>query len=61
MAAAVFFTGSDELAELAVVFTVASVPTDPDTISCVVTDPNAVAVTHTYLGASPSDITRTNA
>ncbi len=31
---------------------------DPTTVSCVVTEPAGIAVTHTYAGASPADITK---
>ncbi len=60
MAATVFFQGSNELAVLGNTFTVAGVNTDPTTVSCVITDPTGTAVTHTFAGASPADITKTS-
>jgi hypothetical protein len=56
VASVVFFTG--EIAQLQNTFLVNGSPTDPTTISAVITDPNGVSVTHTYGGASPADITR---
>ena len=37
------------------------VNTDPAAISCVITDPSATQVVHTFGGAAPADITRTSA
>ena len=50
MAASVFFQGSQEIAVLVNVFSVNGTPTDPTAISCVVTDPDGAAITHTYAG-----------
>ena len=61
MTATVFFTGGNELATLTNLFTVSGTPTDPTTISCVITDPVGTAVTHTFAGTAPADITRTSA
>jgi hypothetical protein len=48
----VFYTGAAELATLTNTFQVASVNTDPTTITLVVTDPVGVATTYTYAGAT---------
>jgi hypothetical protein len=40
------------------IFKVSGSPADPTAVSCVITDPTGVAVVHTYLGASPADITK---
>lgn len=53
--AEVFYAGETELATLTNTFTVDGVPTDPDTVTLVVTDPNGDATTHT------ADITRASA
>jgi hypothetical protein len=55
----VFFTGNAEIATLSNTFTLSGTPTDPTTVACVVTDPNGIAVTHTFAGAVPADITKT--
>jgi hypothetical protein len=58
----VFFVGASELATLTNVFTVTSggvtTPTDPTTVTLVVTDPQGTATTYTYAGAQ---ITHTGA
>lgn len=61
MGEVVFFqnAGGNDLAQLTQTFLVNGVATDPNTISCVITDPTGVATTHTYQGAAPADITRT--
>jgi hypothetical protein len=56
--ATIFFTGPTEIATLQNTFMVSGVPTDPTTISCVITDPLQNAVVHTYNGAQPADIFR---
>lgn len=60
MGATVFFqdTGGDDVATLAMVFNASGSPADPTAVSCVVTDPTGVSTVHTYLGATPADITR---
>ncbi len=50
-------SGAD-IATLTAFFALAGVPTDPNAVSCVITDPNGTAITHTFGGASPSDITK---
>lgn len=62
MGATIFFQdiNGDDVATLGMSFTVAGSPADPTAVSCVVTDPNGNATTHTYLGAFPADITRTS-
>lgn len=57
MSSTVFFDNSNEFATLNVVFTVNGTPTDPSTVSCLVTDPAGGQVTHTFGGAAPADIT----
>lgn len=61
MSATVFFSdaGGNEVATLTNTFKVAGVATDPTSVSCVITDPTGVAVTHSFNGASPADITKT--
>ncbi len=39
----------------------AGTPTDPTTVTCLVTDPTGIATLHTYLGAAPADITKVSA
>lgn len=60
MGATVFFQNAagNEIATLENVFDVSGTPTDPNAVSCVITDPVGTQVTHTYAGASPADITR---
>jgi hypothetical protein len=59
MGATVFFQGNAEIAQLQNTFKVLTTPTDPTTVSCVITDPNGTATTHTFGGAAPADITKT--
>ena len=54
----VFFEGASELATLTNTFTVAGVPTDPTTITLLVTDPTGTSNTYTFAGGQ---ITRTSA
>src|SRR5258708_6347836 len=64
MTATVFYDNAAgaEVAQLGNTFLNSSqVAADPTTVSCVVTDPSGTTTTHTYLGAAPSDITRTSA
>jgi hypothetical protein len=57
--ATVLYDNVNQLAFLTNVFhNSAGAAADPTTISCIVTDPSGNAITHTYLGASPSDITK---
>ncbi len=49
--ATVFFEGASELATLTNTFTVAGAPTDPSTVSLVVTDPTQASTTYTYAAA----------
>ena len=60
MPATVFFqnTGGNDIATLTKTFQVSGVNADPTTVSCAVTDPTGVSITHTFAGASPSDISR---
>jgi gp6-like head-tail connector protein len=58
MTATIFYESGSELALLNVTFTLGGTPTDPGTVSCVITDPSGTAVTHTYLGAAPYDIAK---
>lgn len=62
MTATVFYDNINELATITATFVNAGgTPTDPTTISCVVTDPAALQTVHTFGGAAPADITRTSA
>lgn len=59
MTSTVFYDSSAEIALLGNVFTNASgAAADPTTVSCIVTEPAGVAVTHTYNGAAPADIVK---
>jgi hypothetical protein len=58
MTATIFYDGTAELALLNVTFTLSGVATDPAAVSCVITDPSGVPVTHTYLGTAPADIAK---
>lgn len=60
MGAVVFFqdAAGDDIATLQMTFKINGVATDPATISCVITDPDGLAVTHTYLGTAPADISK---
>ena len=60
MGATIFYDNVNELATITATFSVSGTPTDPSTISCIVTDPAAGQVVHTYAGAAPADITRTS-
>lgn len=59
MTATVFYDNQNEQALLNVSFALNGVATSPTTVTCVVTDPAGLVTTHTYLGASPSDIAKT--
>lgn len=58
MASTVFYDNIAEIATLTIIFSVSGTPTDPSTVSCVVTDPAGLATVHTYAGAPPNDITK---
>lgn len=58
MSATIFYDDSSEIALLTNTFTLNSVATDPTTVSCVVTEPSGISVTHTYNGTAPADITK---
>lgn len=59
MTATIFFDSINEIALLSNTFLNSSgAAADPTTVSCVVTDPGNVAVTHTYNGLAPADIVR---
>lgn len=61
MTSTVFWDNSNELATITATFTNATgTPTDPTVVSCLVTDPAALAVLHTFGGAAPADITKTS-
>lgn len=59
MTATVFYDDQNQIAQLSATFAVNGVPTDPATVSCVITDPSGTAVTHTYNGADPADVAKT--
>lgn len=52
----VLWQGSAQVAELTTTFDVNGVLTDPDTVTCTVTDPNGNSTTYTYGGTGPNDI-----
>jgi hypothetical protein len=58
--ATVFFqdAAGDDVATLQMVFQISGVATDPTAVSCVITDPTGAAVTHTFGGVAPADITK---
>jgi hypothetical protein len=59
MTATVYYDNVNELATLTNTFTnSAGQPADPTTVSCIITEPAGVSVTHTYAGAPPADITK---
>ena len=59
MTATVFYDNINEVALLSNTFTnAAGLPADPLTVVCIVTEPSGAAVTHTYLGAIPPDVTK---
>lgn len=60
MAATVFWqdAAGDDIATLQMTFRINGVATDPGTAACVITDPDGLAVTHTFAGAAPADITK---
>lgn len=58
MGASVFYQSASELCTLTNTFKVATVPTDPTTISLTITDPTGTATTYTY---AASQITRSSA
>lgn len=59
MTATVFYDNINEIALISNTFTnAASLPADPTTVSCIVTDPAGVSVVHTFAGAVPADIVK---
>jgi hypothetical protein len=57
--ATVFYDSVNEIALLSNTFlNSAGAAADPTTVSCIITDPGNVAVTHTYAGTAPADITK---
>ncbi len=59
MTATVYYDSTSEIATLGNTFmNSAGTPTDPTTVSCVVTDPSGAVVTHTYGGTAPADVTK---
>jgi hypothetical protein len=58
VSATVFFDDINEIALISNTFTSSGTPADPTTVSCVVTEPAGVSVTHTYAGAAPADIVK---
>jgi hypothetical protein len=60
--ATVFYDSASEIALISVSFTnAAGALADPTTVSCVITEPAGVSVTHTFGGAAPADIVRVSA
>jgi Phage gp6-like head-tail connector protein len=59
MTATVYYDNVNQLAFLTAIFLNATGSNaDPSAVSCVITDPSGAAVTHTYLGTAPADITK---
>jgi hypothetical protein len=59
MTATIFYDDVNEIALLTNTFLNSSgVAADPTTVSCIVTEPAGVSVTHTYAGAAPADIAK---
>lgn len=58
MSATVYYDNANSINVLSYTFTVNGVPTDPGAVSCVITDPAGGAITHTYAGTAPADITK---
>lgn len=59
MTSTVFYDDVNEIALLTNTFLNSSgVAADPTTVSCIVTEPAGVSVTHTYGGAAPADIVK---
>ncbi len=59
MTATIFYDDVNKIALLTVNFLNSSgAAADPTAVSCVVTDPAGISVTHTYNGASPADIVK---
>lgn len=59
MTATVFYDNVNDIALITNTFLNSSqVAADPTTVSCIVTDPSATSVTHTFGGASPADIVK---
>jgi len=54
----VFYDNVNELATITATFSINNVPTDPTTVSIVVTDPAAAQVVHTFAGTAPADVTK---
>ena len=60
MSSSVFYDSVSEIALLSNTFESGSpaVPADPTAVSCIVTEPSGISVTHTFGGAVPADITK---
>jgi Phage gp6-like head-tail connector protein len=60
MSSTVLYDQVNEIALITNIFESGSplVPADPTTVSCVVTEPAGVAVTHSFGGTAPADITK---
>lgn len=58
MSATIFYDNVNEIALLTNNFLLNGASADPTTISCVVTEPAGVSVTHTFAGAAPADIVK---
>jgi hypothetical protein len=59
--ATVYYDNVNEIAYLSFTFLnppLTGAPADPGTVSCVITEPSGVQVTHTYNGTAPADITK---
>lgn len=59
MTSTIYYDNVNQLAFLTAVFhNSTAVATDPTAVSCLVTDPVGAQTLHTYVGASPADITK---
>lgn len=58
MSATIFYDDVNEIALLTNTFTLNGSSADPTTVSCVITEPSGVSVTHTYNGTAPADIAK---
>jgi len=59
MTSAVYYDSPNEIALLSASFADANGnPADPTTVSCAITEPAGIKVTHTYAGTAPADIVK---
>jgi hypothetical protein len=58
VAATIFYDDQNEIALISNTFTLNGSASDPTTVSCVVTEPSGMSVTHTFNGTAPADIVK---